>query len=921
MIRVLLPLIAAFGVPASAAAPARMAWEFSQDGNTEGWRPHSQHLTQVEVRDGALHGRAVDWDPFLISPVFDLPASHRQWIELRVRAEGGGRAEIFWSGTLKTKYGGFSPGKSTPFEVIGDGAWHVYHVYPAWAAGGKIIHLRLDFPAASADRGYGVAVEYLRIRQLPDVPPAARPRWSFDRGTEHWGLAPAPGASLSPRDGALVVKTGTEPARLVAPPVDFPAASAFLVTVRMAVSHGEAATLGFATDGHAGRVTRGFPVRADGHMHSYVLDFSNERRWRGRLRFLSLVPTDAPQAQVTLDHVAVAAMPNGPPELEVRRFGLAEGLPRAGQRLSFAAVVRNTGGAAARKLVATVTPPDGLKVADPVQHLDNLWYGETHTFRWPVECPKPLEGQATLRVVSDDGAALDVIAAFHVEPSLGLPKADSVPRPRPARTDVQVGAYYFPGWPSWSRWAPIADFPERKPLLGWYDESRPEVADWQIKWAVEHGISFFAVDWYWCQGARQLEHWLHEAYFKSRYHRLLKFCLLWANHNPPDTSSEADLLRVTNYGLEHYFRRPEYLTLDGKPVVIIFSTYRLTQDLGAEGVAAAFRKMNERCRTAGLPGLYLVACTRDDRRTIQRLKAQGYDAISGYNYPDLNAGGKLHAPYAALLGGYKTLWETAAGHGLLPVIPALSGGWDSRPWHGQGARARTGRTPALFERHCRDAKAFLDEYADGPRARKMCIIEAWNEWGEGSYVAPHAEYGFGYLEAVRRVFAPDAPRPVPVTPRDVGLGPYDLSRTDRPQQAAWDFSRPEDREQWRLAAQIAAEASQDALAGAATGRDPVIHGPAVRIPAAEHRWLHVQMQSSAADTAQLFWRTTTAPVSENNSIRITLSGDGRVHGYWVDLHESPYWTGLVTGLRLDPCGRPGTAFSVRHIAFTAARER
>ena len=34
----------------------------------------------------------------------------------------------------------------------------------------------------------------------------------------------------------------------------------------------------------------------------------------------------------------------------------------------------------------------------------------------------------------------------------------------------------------------IFAFPERKPVLGWYDEASPEVADWQIKWAVEHGI-------------------------------------------------------------------------------------------------------------------------------------------------------------------------------------------------------------------------------------------------------------------------------------------------------------------------------------------------------------------------------------------------------------------------------------------------
>ena len=70
-----------------------------------------------------------------------------------------------------------------------------------------------------------------------------------------------------------------------------------------------------------------------------------------------------------------------------------------------------------------------------------------------------------------------------------------------------------------------------QPILGWYDESLPEIADWQIQWAAEHGVSFFGGGWYWSQGGRSLEHWLHGAYLNSRYREYLKFCLLWASHN------------------------------------------------------------------------------------------------------------------------------------------------------------------------------------------------------------------------------------------------------------------------------------------------------------------------------------------------------------------------------------------------------
>ena len=30
-------------------------------------------------------------------------------------------------------------------------------------------------------------------------------------------------------------------------------------------------------------------------------------------------------------------------------------------------------------------------------------------------------------------------------------------------------------------------------------------------------------------------------------------------------------------------------------------------------------------------------------------------------------------------------------------------------------------------------------------------INAWNEWGEGTYLEPDSKYKFGYLEAIRSI--------------------------------------------------------------------------------------------------------------------------------------------------------------------------
>ena len=336
-----------------------------------------------------------------------------------------------------------------------------------------------------------------------------------------------------------------------------------------------------------------------------------------------------------------------------------------------------------------------------------------------------------------------------------------------------MGAYYFPGWPSYAKWQQLDAFPERVPLLGYYREGDPEVMDWQIRWAVEHGISFFAFDWYWDRGQRQLEHALHDGYLRARSRSMLKFCLLWANHNPPGSFSEPDLLAVVDYWIDHYFHLPEYLTLDGRPVVIIFSTPSLTRDMGSEAVRRGIERMRARVRARGFPDLFLVAVTGPGRMPLdERLgqqKSEGYDAATGYNYP--RAGMErdgLRGSYDLAVTGYQAIWDAIAGAGIIEYFPVTEPGWDSRPWDGERALVRTERHPEKFRRMLANARRFVDRHpvAGG---RKIVLIEAWNEYGEGAVIEPHCEWRFAYLDVVREVFTA-APRPHrDVTPWERGL--------------------------------------------------------------------------------------------------------------------------------------------------------
>ncbi len=80
----------------------------------------------------------------------------------------------------------------------------------------------------------------------------------------------------------------------------------------------------------------------------------------------------------------------------------------------------------------------------------------------------------------------------------------------------------------------------------------------------------------------------------------------------------------------------------------------------------------------------------------------------------------------------------------------------------------------------RQAKTIVEARPDGELGHKMLLLDCWNEWSEGHYLAPHREYGFGYLDAVRRVFS-DGPEPHhDLSPAEIGRGPYEQAAPPAP---------------------------------------------------------------------------------------------------------------------------------------------
>lgn len=489
-----------------------------------------------------------------------------------------------------------------------------------------------------------------------------------------------------------------------------------------------------------------------------------------------------------------------------------------------------------------------------------------------------------------------------------------VPEPVPIDTgEYLVGCYNFPGWRDYGAWSVLNNFPERKPLLGYYHDGNPEVADWQINWALAHGIKFMIYDWYWNRGGRHLEEGLNDGFLKSRYQSKMRFCLLWANHNGPGSHSEADMMAVTNYWIDNYFKRPNYLKLNGNNVIVIFSPGGITGDMGVDATADTFVKMRKLCEDSGVGGLYLIACSGPVKEQINTINAEGYDAISGYNYPAAGDRGQNVAPYAWMVDAYKDIWSKITDISSIPYIPLCEAGWDSRPWHGPNARVRTGKSAELWQKMLENAKAYRgDLNHELPDGKRLVFIEAWNEFGEGDYIEPTVGDGFSYLEAVRKVFAPKSKQPKIVVPKDVGMGPYDIPAPVL--RTSWDFFKPDERV-WTPSGFAALTYEGGVLRTTSTGDDPTLSALWVEIDAARFKTLEVKMKSDKPGSGQLFFTGKQEGLTEEKSIRFPEIPDGEFHVYTVDMTSNPSWQGTITALRFDPTSVRDAKIEIAYIRF------
>ena len=322
----------------------------------------------------------------------------------------------------------------------------------------------------------------------------------------------------------------------------------------------------------------------------------------------------------------------------------------------------------------------------------------------------------------------------------------------------------------------------RKPLWGYVNEADPYVMEMEINAAADHGVNVFIYDWYWYDDKPFLEQCLNNGFLKAKNNDRMKFYLMWANHDAVSTwdkrtaeqgnliwSGKQDEVQwniICDRLINKYFSHPSYYKINGKPVFMIYDVENLIAGLGGlENTRRCIDEFRAKVIAAGHPGLELQLTQWGDRSlavpnlsgvdsnanyrrsTAEILEALGFDSLTNYQYVHfLN----IDRDYREITDDAERSWQEFYDKYDVPYYPHISLGWDNNPRFDsfRGGIVKN-NTPENVEDALRRVKAFVDSH-DLPVP--LITVNSWNEWTETSYLEPDDLYGYGYLEAIKKVF-------------------------------------------------------------------------------------------------------------------------------------------------------------------------
>jgi hypothetical protein len=368
--------------------------------------------------------------------------------------------------------------------------------------------------------------------------------------------------------------------------------------------------------------------------------------------------------------------------------------------------------------------------------------------------------------------------------------------------DYDVAAYVWPAYHNEPRWAELGifadgkgewqnlyesvkrtpdDYQGVKPLWGYEDESDPVAVARKIDAATAAGVNVFIYDWYWYGGRPFLEDALNKGFLGAKNSERMKFYLMYANHDVnrlwdnkvggaakkkivwSAKISDADWRTIVARWINQYFKRSNYYTIKGCPVLMIYDIDGFVRWEGESVAKKRIAYLRSETKKAGFPDLHLqILCSAYFPHEPDCCQIDlGADSMSIYNWRYKTASrleSKTEPELTYRQWGEMSMKaadaaKAAAAKMGAVYFPNITVGWDTNARYPKNERRNIvrGSNPIDFEDFARQTRNWADENIPAGMPR-LITVNSWNEWTEGTYLEPDDKFGYAYLNALWKVF-------------------------------------------------------------------------------------------------------------------------------------------------------------------------
>ena len=348
----------------------------------------------------------------------------------------------------------------------------------------------------------------------------------------------------------------------------------------------------------------------------------------------------------------------------------------------------------------------------------------------------------------------------------------------------------FTEWTNVKKAEPLFEghYQPRVPLgRNYYDLSDKQVLEEQSKTALEYGVWGFCYYHYWFGGGKKLLEKPVENMLRNEA-VTIPYCLCWANENWTKKwdGGSSEIIAKQNYGTQQdwekhflylidFFRDKRYITLKGKPVLLI---YRPAEIPCLQDMLVYWEK---RSRESGLGGICFMvqngSAYFDPRFEMGRFDYQvKFEPFFFFFFSGKKNWEKKKRAFSVMrklhiLNGvhklymkskkntevqaqkteqtvfdYDGVWSTILQKNPDDyLVEGACVDWDNTPRTRTGFRME-GAAPEKFGKYM----SLLVRKIRDNRELPLIFINAWNEWGEGAYLEPDEKYGYSYLEELKK---------------------------------------------------------------------------------------------------------------------------------------------------------------------------